>query len=65
MINELTKKSDRELLDLLKQGKKDLLNFRFQLSRRQLKDTSLVSKKRQEVARVSTELSRRRNDVSS
>lgn len=51
---DLKLKTDKELLDLATNGKKELMNLRFQQKSGELKNTSRKRKVRREVARVLT-----------
>ena len=49
-------KTRDELISLLREGKKELLNLRFRKAGGELENTSEIKKLRREVARVKTQL---------
>jgi large subunit ribosomal protein L29 len=53
-IAKIREMSDRELDDALRQAKQDLWTARFQLSTRQLNDTSSIPQTRHTIARILT-----------
>jgi large subunit ribosomal protein L29 len=53
-IAKIREMSDRELVDALRQSKQELWDARFQLSTRQLNDTSSIPLTRRDIARILT-----------
>ena len=60
-MSELSAKSADDLRALDGEGRRDLFNMRFQLANGQLSDVSQFKKKRKEIARVNTALSKLKN----
>ncbi|MBI2390159.1 MAG: 50S ribosomal protein L29 [Deltaproteobacteria bacterium] len=61
--NELTEKSDAELVELEKSLAGELFQARLQNYTNQLDDTASIPKKRRDIARVKSELRRRELDA--
>ena len=57
-------KTEDELKDLLLQGKKELLNLRFQKASGQLENTARIGEVRREIARVKTMVNRKLRQAS-
>ena len=51
-IKQVRNMSDAELVQAISDAKRDLWQARFELSTRQLKDTSVVAKTRKSIARL-------------
>ncbi len=60
---DLKGKSRDELISLLRDGKKALLNLRFRKAGGELENTSEVRKTRKSVARIKTQLSQLKKDA--
>ena len=60
---DLKGKSRDELISLLRDGKKQLLNLRFRKAGGELENTAEVSKTRKNVARILTQLSKLKKDA--
>ncbi len=58
---DLKGKSSDELISLLRDGKKELLNLRFRKAGGELEATSGIRKTRRDVARIKTQLSELKN----
>lgn len=61
-MDDLKGKTRDELISLLRDGKKALLNFRFRKASGELEKTSQVRTTRRDVARVKTQLSQLKNN---
>jgi ribosomal protein L29 len=57
---KLSTKTDTQLVEHLLQLKKALFNLRFQLAFKDMKDTSMFRKLRVSIAKINTEMSRRK-----
>lgn len=57
-------KTEDELKDLLLEGKKELLNLRFQKASGQLENTARIGEVRREIARVKTMVNRKLRQAS-
>jgi large subunit ribosomal protein L29 len=60
-MEELKGKTRDELISLLRDGKKELLNLRFRKAGGELENTSEIDKARKNVARIKTQLSTLKN----
>lgn len=60
---DLKGKSRDDLISLLRDGKKQLLNLRFRKAGGELENTAEVSKTRKNVARILTQLSKLKKDA--
>lgn len=58
-INELRKKTNRELREIILSCRRELMDFRFKVTTKQLKVTSNFKKTRQIISRSKTILSER------
>lgn len=62
-MEDLKGKSRDELISLLRDGKKALLNLRFRKAGGELENTAEIRKTRKSVARVKTQLSQLKKDA--
>ena len=62
-MENLKGKTRDELISLLRDGKKELLNLRFRKAGGELENTSEVSKARKNVAQIKTQLSKLKKEA--
>lgn len=62
-MEKLKGKSRDELISLLRDGKKELLNLRFRKAGGELENTSEISKARKTVAQIKTQLSQLKKEA--
>ncbi|MEO1942487.1 MAG: 50S ribosomal protein L29 [Campylobacterales bacterium] len=61
-FQELLEKSEAELQQLLKEKKMELFENRMKLKTMQLRDTSIISKIRKDIARIKTAMRQKRGN---